>query len=56
MKIGAKRIHGEVRSMGEVRLDGETVLRMGFCIPPTDENEMIRKTGDKNDSNKSKIL
>ncbi len=55
MKIGAKRIHGELDSMGEVRLDGETVLRMGhpntaIRKPPSEKFKTIWLTGDKNDS------
>ncbi len=37
--------------MGEVRLDGGKIERMGFCIPPTDENRITRKTVDENYSN-----
>ena len=36
-------IDGDVKSAGEVRLDGEKPGRMGFWTPPTDKNRAIRR-------------
>jgi len=51
-----KEIHGEVKTMGEVRLDDGKCGQMTFWTLPTDENRVIGKATEDNHSNGVAIL
>jgi hypothetical protein len=39
----AEKFRNEVKTMGEVHLDGEKLSRLGVWTPPTDKYRIIRK-------------
>jgi len=44
---GVEEMHGEVKTLGEVHMDGKKLGRIGFWTPPTNKNRAIRKAAEK---------